>query len=312
MESAKDLVSITIPIYNAERFLNETIESVFAQSYTHWELLLVDDGSTDRSQEIARSWAVRYPGKVFELEHSGHRNLGASAARNLGARSSRGQFLAFLDADDIWLPHKLEENVHAMDAHPEAGFQFNPTEYWYEWDPEGNCGWKNVTPALAPGGTVYFPPALLAQSYPLGNYGAPCPCSFLVRRWAFEQIGGFEEHFSPNTYQLYDDIAFLAKVYLEIPVYVGASCLERNRCNRFSMSRQASAVRQEEAARRFFFDWLRAYLRSHGVEDRSVWRRIRKETWFYALPLPVAGWVRRTLRKMARVCARAAGKLSLL
>ena len=85
MEEIKGLVSVTIPFYNAQRFLRETVESVLAQTYADWELLLVDDGSTDGSSGIAQSFAATFPGKIFYLEHPGHRNLGVNAARNLGA-----------------------------------------------------------------------------------------------------------------------------------------------------------------------------------------------------------------------------------
>jgi len=300
MASNSGLVSITIPFYNAERFLRETIMSVFAQTYTQWELLLVDDGSVDRSSQIARGFAQEYPGKVRCLEHPDHNNLGVNAARNLGAQNSRGEFLAFLDSDDIWLPGKLEASVASLMEHPEAGFLFGSTEWWYEWDPEGNGHKKNHIPAQAPGDKVYFPPVLLTQSYPLGPYGSPCPGSFLLRRWAFERVGGFEECFNPTTYQMYEDIAFLSKMYLQIPIYVSSTCLDRNRCNRFSMTRQPAAARSEDAARRFYFRWLISYLRQQAVSDPAIWRAVRKESWFYTMPLPAAKIFRRVQRKMSR------------
>ncbi len=304
MKEVKGLVSVTIPFYNAERFLAETIETVLAQTYSAWELLLVDDGSNDGSTDIAKSYAARYPDKVFYLEHARHRNLGVNAARNLGARSSRGEFLAFLDSDDIWLPAKLEVNVASMAAHAEAGFLFGPTEYWYEWDAEGNNHKKNEVPMVAPGDVLYTPPTLLARSLPLGKFGVPCPCSFLLRRWAFEQAGGFDEEFNPSTYQYFEDVAFLSKLYLHVPIYVSGACLDRNRCSSFSMSRQAATVRNFEAARRFFFDWLTGYLRDHKIADPEVWRAVHKESWFYRLPLPVAGFLRRAQWKLARSFAR--------
>lgn len=300
MAQSSGLVSVTIPFYNAERFLRETIESVFAQSYAHWELLLADDGSTDGSSQIARDYAASYPDRVVYLEHPGHRNHGPNAARNLGARASRGEFLAFLDSDDLWLPTKLEANVASMMEHPEAGFLFGPTEWWYEWDAEGNNNQKNHIPPLAPGDNVYQPPELLARSYPLGAYGAPCPCSFLVRRWAFERIGGFDEYFGPRTSALYDDIAFVAKLYLSVPIYVSGACLDKNRCNQFSMTRQAAAVKFEEAARRNYFRWLTGYLRENAVHDPLIWLAVRKQSWFYAFPLPVASLLRRVQRKLSR------------
>src|SRR3974390_1092217 len=103
MRETDDLVSISIPFYNSEDFLSEAIESVLAQTYSHWELFLVDDGSTDRSKDIAHSYAARFPEKITYLEHPNHRNCGLTCSRNLGVRNARGAFLAFLDSDDVWL-----------------------------------------------------------------------------------------------------------------------------------------------------------------------------------------------------------------
>jgi glycosyltransferase involved in cell wall biosynthesis len=300
MEEIKGLVSVTIPFYNAERFLGETIESVLAQTYVAWELLLVDDGSKDGSTGIAQSYANRFPGTIFYQEHEGHRNLGVNAARNLGARHSRGEFLAFLDSDDIWLPTKLEVNVSELNKYQEAGFLFGPTEYWYEWDPEGNGNRGNEVPMVAPGDTLYAPPALLARNAPLGKYGVPCPCSFLMRRWAFERAGGFDEKFNPSTFQYFEDVAFLTKMYLHVPIYVSGARLDRNRCSQFSMTRQTGILQNLDAPRRFFFRWLADYLREQGVTDREIWRAVRKESWFYCLPLPVAALARRVQWRIAR------------
>src|ERR1044072_153968 len=107
--SGKVLVSIIIIFLNAEKFIEEAIESVLAQSYDEGELRRADGGSTDRSKEIAQRYARRYPEKVRYVEHEGHMNRGMSATRNLGIREARGELIAFLDADDVWLPEKLKE-----------------------------------------------------------------------------------------------------------------------------------------------------------------------------------------------------------
>lgn len=301
----RGLVSVVIPFYNAERFLQETIESAVVQSYKYWEILLVDDGSIDRSTEIARGYTSLFPDRISYLEHAGHLNRGVNCSRNLGAQSSRGEFLAFLDSDDIWMPGKLESQVELMQQHQEAGFLFERTEYWYDWDPEWDGKQKNHVPPLAPGGKLYTPPLLLARSYPLGPYGAPCPSSFLVRRNAFDRVGGFDESFNPSTFQQYEDIAFLAKVYLTTPVFVSDACLDRNRCSRFSMTHHLAGTNQEEAARRFYFKWLKQYLKLHGVVDQEIWSAVCKQDWYYWLPLPVAvaKLMRRIVNKILRATA---------
>jgi cellulose synthase/poly-beta-1,6-N-acetylglucosamine synthase-like glycosyltransferase len=120
-------VSVIIPFLNAEKFIREAIESVFAQTYENWELLLIDDGSNDESTVIARSYAAEYPDKVRYLEHRGHQNLGKSTSRNLGIHNAGGDYLAFLDADDIFLPQKLERQVALLESRPWAGMVYGRT-----------------------------------------------------------------------------------------------------------------------------------------------------------------------------------------
>src|SRR5688572_13258936 len=91
----KPLVTAITIFLNAERFFEEAIKSVFDQTYDQWELLLVDDGSTDGSTQIARWYAEGFPGKVRLLEHPGHENRGMSASRNLGLEHARGEYVAF-------------------------------------------------------------------------------------------------------------------------------------------------------------------------------------------------------------------------
>jgi len=114
-------VSIVVAFYNAGKFLTETIESVLSQTYQDWELLLVDDGSTYHSTAIAQTYAEKYPAKIRYLEHPGHKNFGAPATRNLGFRNSRGTYIAMLDADDVWLSHKLADQIQLMRQYPDAG-----------------------------------------------------------------------------------------------------------------------------------------------------------------------------------------------
>jgi len=131
--SAKPLVSVIINFLNAGEFIQEAIESVFAQSYDNWELLLLDDGSTDTSTKVALGYAKRYPEKVRYLEHPEHRNRGAAVSRNLGISHAKGEYVAFLDADDVWLASKLEEQVAILGLRPEAGMVYGSTLSWHSW-----------------------------------------------------------------------------------------------------------------------------------------------------------------------------------
>jgi glycosyltransferase involved in cell wall biosynthesis len=107
-------VSVVLPVYNGELYLRETIESVLAQSYPGIELIAVNDGSTDTSAEIISS----YPG----VKSITQENKGVPFARNAGVSASRGDFVAFIDQDDLWLSHKIQSQVEAMVAQPEAQY----------------------------------------------------------------------------------------------------------------------------------------------------------------------------------------------
>src|SRR5689334_5372936 len=116
----KLLVSIITPFFNTENFLQEAIESVIYQTYENWELLLIDDGSTDNSMRIAQEYAAKYPDKIRYLEHHKHQNRGKSTSRNLGINHAKGEYICFLDADDVFMPLKLEKQLAILAAYPEA------------------------------------------------------------------------------------------------------------------------------------------------------------------------------------------------
>jgi teichuronic acid biosynthesis glycosyltransferase TuaG len=117
------LISIVTPCYNSARFIAQTIESVIAQTYQNWEMIIVDDCSTDESYTIALEYAAKDTRiKVCQMEQ----NSGAALARNKAIRISHGEYLAFLDSDDVWLPEKLEKQLHFMQ---ENNSDFSFTEY---------------------------------------------------------------------------------------------------------------------------------------------------------------------------------------
>ena len=134
VETGEPLVSAITIFLDAETFLREAIESVLAQTYANWELLLVDDGSTDGSTEIALGYARLYPQRIRYLEHEGHRNRGMSASRNLGIPHARGEYIALLDADDVWLPLKLERQVAILESDPESAMVYGATRVLAQLD----------------------------------------------------------------------------------------------------------------------------------------------------------------------------------
>jgi glycosyltransferase involved in cell wall biosynthesis len=265
------LVSAIIIFLNAEQFLAEAVESVFVQTYPHWELLLVDDDSTDGSTAIAQRYAAQRPDQVRYLEHPGHQNRGMSASRNLGISHAAGDYMAFLDADDIWLPNKLQEQIAILNAYPAAAMLYGQTLYWHSWTgkPE-DMGRDHIPQNGFETETLVAPPGLLTR-FLLGKAAVPCTCSILVRREFFEKFGGFVESFRG----LYEDQAFYAKVCLRQPVLVANQCWDRYRQRPASACSTAESSGQPRTARITFLTWLEGYMRELGIKDADLWRALR-------------------------------------
>ena len=146
------LVSVIIPVYNYDRYLGEAVESVLSQTYQHLEVIIVDDGSTDQSGEIARSFdgrGVRYCQQV---------HAGIGPARNKGVELAQGDYIAFLDADDRWPLEKLERQLRAFESDPALEMCFGQA-LQLQNGPEWEAGVKNdkrlevsgMVPGMVPG-----------------------------------------------------------------------------------------------------------------------------------------------------------------
>jgi glycosyltransferase involved in cell wall biosynthesis len=304
-------VSVIVPFFNAERFLSESIASVLSQTFPGSELLLVDDGSTDGGTAIARTHAAGEPARVRYLEHPGHARRGASAARNLGIQHARGRYLAFLDADDVWLPGKLAAQVPILESHADAAMVYNRTQFWYGWTGDAEDRRRDrLEPLGVPPDTVLAPPTLLSRIL-REESPVPCTCSVLVRRQAAEAVGGFEEEFV----DLFDDQAFYAKLLFHRPVYAAAGCWDRYRQHPGQSCAAAARAGTAHRARRRFLEWLERYLLDHEARGTEVWQALQEALAPYrvghdpraalkrtvrsavrALPAPAQDWLRRRWR----------------
>jgi glycosyltransferase involved in cell wall biosynthesis len=275
--SKQHLVSCIIIFLNAEEsFFVEAIESVFAQTYDNWELLLVDDGSINQSTAIALSYAQKYPDHVRYLEHDGHRNLGMSAARNLGIKHSKGEFVALLDADDIWLPEKLTKQVAILQAHPKAAMVYGSTMRWFSWtgNPEDALR-DSGRPLGVKTDTMVYPPALL-KVFLSSTDNTPATCGTLLRREFINSVGGFEETFRG----LFEDQAFFYKLCLKAPVFVESGCWDKYRQHSDSTC-HIHNPEQFKAAHILFLNWLEAYLVQQLIRDSEVWQAFNRTIWPY-------------------------------
>jgi glycosyltransferase involved in cell wall biosynthesis len=278
------LVSVVTIFLDAERFLDEAVESVMAQTFADWELILVDDGSADRSGAIARQWAGRHPDRVRYLTHPGRENRGMSASRNLGVTHARGNLLAFLDADDVWLPGKLETQIGLAAAHPEVGMVSGPTLYWHSWRAGADGSPDQLREIGMPGDTVVRPPELLTQML-REQANAPATCTALLRREVVEAVGGFEESFRG----MFEDRAFFSKVYLTTPVYVAAACLDRYRQHDDSACARAFRAgtyhpAELSPAHQDWLQWFAGHLERTGERRPEVLAALDSALWPYRHP----------------------------
>ena len=138
----KELVSIIMPSYNTGRYIKDSIESVRAQSYTNWELIIVDDCSTDDTDKIVEQYLT--DDRIIYIKNA--TNCGAALSRNQALREAKGKWIAFLDSDDLWEPLKLEKQIAFMQDH---GYAFSYTDYMVqlngEWLPYVYTGPRVVT-----------------------------------------------------------------------------------------------------------------------------------------------------------------------
>jgi glycosyltransferase involved in cell wall biosynthesis len=277
------VVSVIVIFLNGETFLEEAIESVLAQTLAEWELFLVDDGSTDRSAEIAKRYARELPDKVRYLEHEKHVNRGMSASRNLAIRQANGSYIAFLDADDVWLPQKLERQVAILEKESLIAMVYGPPLMWYGWSGSPADAKKDflLSNLGAAANTSILPPTLVP--FMLGKAqrgGTPLPSCIMIRRDTCIRLGGFEEAFRG----LFEDMVFAAKVLLAEPVWISDECWLKYRQHPAAASGSPDR-RRYVAALVAYFNWLEDYLVRQKVEDAATWEIVRRKLFPYRHPL---------------------------
>lgn len=170
-------VSVVIPVYNSAETIIRAVESVLCQDESSIEIIVVDDGSMDGSAELL---AARYPQQVIVIRQE---NRGAAAARNRGIAAARGEFVAFLDADDEWVPGKLRLQTERMEANPEAALCFADMSHW-EHGREVHSSYIRERGLGACGGRIFD--RLLRECFIFTP-------TVVVRRGVFETVGPFDE-----------------------------------------------------------------------------------------------------------------------
>jgi glycosyltransferase involved in cell wall biosynthesis len=209
----RPLVSVVIPVFNGERYLADALDSALLQDYRPVEIIVVDDGSTDRSADIARSYSsVRY---MYQA------NAGPAAARNSGISVSRGEFTAFLDSDDMWGETKLSADMELLCSDPYPGFTMSRGEFFLD-------------------GLSEWPEWVECQRGARGEF-PPLQGAIVVRKQIFEQIGTFD----PG-YLVAEDTDWLFRALdAGIPMAVVPHATVRRRIHTMNASYQQGLARRQ-------------------------------------------------------------------
>jgi glycosyltransferase involved in cell wall biosynthesis len=205
------LVSVIVPLFNCERFVQEALESVRQQGIAELEIIAVDDGSTDATPAIVE----RMGAQVRVLRQ---RNLGPAAARNRAVRESRGRYLAFIDGDDAWLPGKLKAQLDYIEsdgAHPIVFTQFA------YWRPDSAGNYRAAEDVARAQQSWLVPGAWSGWLYPQILLGSPIHIiTTLIRREVYDAVGGFDETLRGGS-----DYDFWLKATRRYPAHRAAGCL---------------------------------------------------------------------------------------
>lgn len=182
------LVSVVMPVYGAEQYVALAVQSVLDQTYSNFELLIIDDGSRDRSIEICQ----QFTDSRIRIIHQ--ENRGLAGARNTGIRHAQGEYLAFLDADDLWLPEKLEKHVAHLQRSPQIGISYSRSAFI---DENGNPLGIYQIPKL----TGITPRYMICRN-PVGNGSVP-----VIRKQVFQDIE-FQDNLHGKVENFYFDETF--------------------------------------------------------------------------------------------------------
>ena len=283
-------VSCVLIFLDGARYIDDAIRSVVGQTgFDDWELILVDDGSTDDSTAMAKAWAMTDPGRIRYIDHPGHQNRGMSASRNLGVSAAEGAYIGFLDCDDVWLPSALAHRMRVAAAHPMASVVVGGTWRWHSWtgDEADLALDRRMTLPVAPPHTTLVPPRLFSSMYgiPGGGY-VPAMCSVLIRREALLALGGMESDFRG----LYEDQVLYVKAGLKLSAVVDPRPLALYRqhpasaCSVSIANGEWSREGPSDPATRFF-TWLKGYVGGEAG-PRSAERKIVQRNIAYFLRTP--------------------------
>jgi glycosyltransferase involved in cell wall biosynthesis len=270
-------ISVVIPVFNGERFIGDAIESVLTQTFMDFEVIVVDDGSLDQTETVVREFSER-------VAYYRQENRGAGAARNLGVSCARGEWIAFLDADDVWYPQKLAAQLEAAATSPAIAFVYSDMDMT---DVYGAILQRNFLTAKTTRRRHRkdWNPISLA----FGGQPFPYPSTVFLKRELFSQSGGFSPLFRRN---YHEDFDLFARIAHRVPLHFVPQSLAQYRkvpgartgddwsqANWLLLLQRLADLWRDQPDRRKRVEWLidkhacdqgRAFLRSRD------WRKARE------------------------------------
>jgi len=283
---AKPTVSVIIPTYQRPHWVKEAIESVLAQNYKDYEIIVVNDGSTDNTAEVLN----QFQDTIKIITHK--RNKGQAAARNTAIASSQGRYIAFIDDDDIWLPSKLEKTITLLEANQKIGLIYSDMFFFNE---------KEVFPEPQSKKQPLHLACVRWMLFLFGNI-VPMPCTVVVRRESLDQVGLFDE-----TVNFCDDYDLWLRIsekwllyYLDEPLAMYRlsetnASKDKERITRMVLAVKEKAIHRHSDYRRlsphllergfykYYFKLANLYIdRSEGEKVREVIRRYRQYRQLYS------------------------------
>jgi len=253
------LVSVIIPVYNGERYLAETIESVVAQTYRNWELIAVNDGSPDNSRVILEEYARKHPDRIRVITV---KNGGVSRARNTGVSNARGTYIAFIDQDDLWDARKLERQLDQFRANRDLGLSFTNESII---DEHGSRTRENVLRFNASKNRGFVFGHLIFENFiPIS--------SVMLTKEIFAAAGGFD----PG-YALAEDFDLLLKVTRLAPVdYIDDPLLLYREHGESGTYKKIDAITQESFS--ILHSWRTkdpGFFRRHALRYGIFWLKFK-------------------------------------
>jgi glycosyltransferase involved in cell wall biosynthesis len=275
------MVSIIIPTYNSSRYIKEAVDSALAQTYRDIEVIVVDDGSRDETAVILKPYI-----ESKKITYIHQENKGLAGARDAGIRVARGEFIALLDSDDIFLSNKIERQVGYLEAHPECGVCYCDVAHFYEEEPEKLFKLNYI---YYSGDEVF--PNLLKKNF-------INPLSVVLRRSEIDRVGLFDESYrTSEDWEYWIRLSYHGVRFCFLP-----EILAKYRMRKSSLSAGWPSQTQQKATVVRFFVALQkqmTFAEQKKYHMPQVLLRHRAKLWYAELAnyFPPLRWVHRWLQK---------------